>query len=484
MPASKGALLDLVARGIQDLPLIGNPQITYFKQVFKRHTNFSRDSIQIPLNGGLSFGTKITCKIPRSGDLLSGLVLELDFPELTATGSDSQHEISYIPYVGFAAIDYIEIKIQGQTIDKQYGEWLYIWSQLSKNYDKRITYDYMVKATPQNGPFTAYVPLTFWFCRNYGSALPLVALSYHEIELEIQLKPLDKLYYFGELKYYDLSYDSQPSPGVYQYTKTAGISFIQNFNVANRKYVYKLNNNTTAETTINQFIDSDTIRLNTQLPTTGLTGGYIKPTFTITNPTVQYRDIRLYGDYINLDIFEQKHFAKNVHRYLIEQIKFSENIEISANSNSLNYELDFNLSVKELIWVKQINDNFNNNLLLNFESTPDQYYELPRDDISRFMIKYNGEDRINERNGEYFRLLQPLDHHTNTPHQKYIYCYSYALEPEKIDPSGISNFSKIDKVNLNFTFNESMRASKLKIFAINYNILRIEQGMGGIAFSN
>jgi hypothetical protein len=484
MSTSRGALMELVAKGTQDLPLIGNPQMTYFKQVYKRHTNFSRNSIQVSLDGGVQFGTKLTCKIPRSGDLLYNLVLELDFPELTADGSDSEHYIQYIPNVGFAAIDYVDFKIQGTTIDKQYGEWMYIWSQLSHSYDKRQTYDYMTKATAQNGPFTAYIPLQLWFCRNYGSALPIVALQYHDVELDIQLKPLNKLYYFGEMRYYDLTYVSEPSPGVYRYTRGAsGLSFNPSTDETKRRLIYTAADGSTAETTINNFVNVSQIDLDTQLPTSGLTEAHIKPTYLLTgNP--EFIDIRLFADYIFLDTYEQKHFAQNDHRYLIEQVQFSEDEVIEQDETSKIFKLKFNLPIKELIWIKQINENYNNNLLFNFEGTPDQLYELPQEDITGFTLKFNNEDRIQERNGEYFRLLQPLEHHTNVPKDKYIYLYSFSLYPEDINPSGASNFSKIDKVNLIYTMRSGVRAGNIRVYGLNYNILRIENGMGGVAFAN
>jgi hypothetical protein len=482
MSTSRGALMELVAKGTQDLPLIGNPQMTYFKQVFKRHTNFSRNSIQVSLDGGTQFGTKLTCKIPRSGDLLYNLVLELDFPELTADGSDSEHYIQYIPNVGFAAIDYVEFKIQGQTIDKQYGEWMYIWTQLSNAYDKRATYDYMTKASAQNGPFTVYMPLQLWFCRNYGSSLPLVALQYHDVELDIQLKPLNKLYYFGEMRYFDLTFVSGTGP--YRYTRgSSGLSFNPSTIVSTRKYVYTAADGSIAETTINDFVDASTIELNTELPSSGLTGGHIKPTYLLTG-SPEFSDIRLFADYIFLDTYEQKYFAQNDHRYLIEQLQFSENITYQNGETNKIVKLKFNLPIKELVWVKQINENYNNNLLLNFEGTPDQLYELPQEDISGFTLRFNNEDRIQERNGEYFRLLQPLEHHTNTPKDKYIYLYSFSLNPEEIQPSGASNFSKIDKVNLIYSMRSSVRGGNIRIYGINYNILRVENGMGGIAFAN
>ena len=477
---SIGALLDLVAKGTQDTMLIGNPQLSYFKQVYRRHTNFASDSVNITLDGGLAFGNKLTAKIPRSGDLLSGLTLELDFPELTASGGDDLHSISYIPNVGFAAIDYIEFKIEGQVIDKQYGEWMYIWSQLTNTYDKRSTYSYMTKETPQNGPFTAYIPLQFWFCRNYGSALPLIALQYHNLEIDIQLKPLNKLYYFGGRNYYNLT---RINGDDFTYKKTSGINFINSVN--GKKYVYKDDNGVTQTTNITYINETTQIRLDNELPTSGLTEGYIDHNYTITNPNVLYRDIRLYGDIVMLDTEEQKIFAKSKHNYLIEQIKFNESDIIQENATSINMKLDFNLSVKELIWVKQISKNLEDNLLLNFENTPDANYELPGEDIEEFTILYNGNNRVTPRKGEYFRLLDPLKkNHTNVPYDKYIYSYSYALYPEKLTPSGVSNFSRIDNKTLKFDFRTNMRESRIKVYAVNYNILKIEDGMGGIMYSN
>ncbi len=198
-------LLDLVAHGVQDIYLIGNPQMTYFKAVYKRHTNFVRESIQGAFDGTQDFGNRIVWRIPQSGDLVNTVLLEIDLPELTATGSDTQNTISYIPNIGQAIIEYVELKIGGQTIDKQYGDWMYIWNELTKTDEKKRALYEMTKSEPRNGPFTCYVPLQLWFCRNIGNALPLVALQYHPVDIEIVLRPLNQLYYFGQARYYNLT---------------------------------------------------------------------------------------------------------------------------------------------------------------------------------------------------------------------------------------------------------------------------------------
>ena len=124
-------LLDLVAHGVQDIYLIGNPQMTYFKAVYKRHTNFTMESIRAVFEGNADFGNKVVCKIPRNGDLIHTMILEVDLPELTATGSDSQHSIRYISNIGYNMIDYCDLRIGSQLIDRQYGEWMQIWADLT-----------------------------------------------------------------------------------------------------------------------------------------------------------------------------------------------------------------------------------------------------------------------------------------------------------------------------------------------------------------
>ena len=477
----KGGLLDLVAHGVQDVYLIGNPNYSFFKKVYKRHTNFVSESIRTTFDGQGNFGNKIVIDIPRSGDLVNTMLMEVDLPELEATGSDNMHSIQYIPNVGQALIEYAEIKIGGQTIDKQYSEWIYMWSQLTLSSPKLREYNQMVKSNPQNGPMTVYVPFYFWFCRDIGNALPLVALQYHKVELEIALRPLDKLYNFGARNYYDLTFVEEVQylgTTQYKYKKSKGLNFLSS--ISNKLYVYN-NGNQNANIT---YIDPNNILLDIKLPDSGLTRGYIKPTYTIVGqPSIT--NIRVYIDYIYLDTFERQYFAKEEHRYLIEQIQYNEGIGITNSESTKKTIIDFNLPVKELLWVIQNNEVLDNNELLNFKNTADEIYENPVDDINDVTLLYNGNERFEARSGEYFRLIQPFQKHRQSVFDKYIYVYSIAAKPEEHEPSGASNFSKIDKVEFVSNLrNGRTYNSVLKIFGINYNILRITKGMGGIAFSN
>jgi hypothetical protein len=182
-----GGLLQLVAYGAQDVYLTGNPQITFFKVVYRRHTNFAIEAIQQTFNGNPGYGNRVTCQISRNGDLIHRMYLAVDM---------SMEDKAVCPYFGLRLIDYVELEIGGQKIDKQYSHWMYVWNELSLPVSKRDGYKKMVGgdgdvlSTTSNDQL--YVPLEFWFCRNVGLALPLIALQYHEVKVNILFQTADK----------------------------------------------------------------------------------------------------------------------------------------------------------------------------------------------------------------------------------------------------------------------------------------------------
>ena len=184
-----GGLLQLVAHGAQDIYLTGDPQITYFKVVYRRHTNFSMESIQQQFQSEVNnSGGKTTCIISRNGDLVSGMFLQF---KLAKGNLSDQGFVSYIKSV--------EIEIGGQKIDKHYGRWLDIWSDLTNDANKDDALATMLgnksgtgptvdASTTASDPAYAILPLSFWFNKNYGLALPLIALQYHEVKLNLDLE--------------------------------------------------------------------------------------------------------------------------------------------------------------------------------------------------------------------------------------------------------------------------------------------------------
>jgi hypothetical protein len=199
-----GGLLQLVATGRQDIYLTGNPQTTFFKQVYRRHTNFSLESCRIDFDGASDFGKVVVATIPRKGDLLNTLILEVSLPMLPQS-SEYTTDTSWVNGIGHAMLEYISLEVGGKEVDRQYGEWLHITSQLTVDASKRTGYNNMVgyqeayTQESQPGPLKLYIPLRFWFCNNVGLSLPLIALQAHPVKIYVKLRPVNTLFYRDSL---------------------------------------------------------------------------------------------------------------------------------------------------------------------------------------------------------------------------------------------------------------------------------------------
>jgi len=402
-----GSLMQLVAVGAQDVPLIGNPQMTYFKGVFKRHTNFAMESIPLNFNQLADFGKKVTCLIARKGDLVSDLMIEIKLPSLPVG-------VSWINAIGHNMINKIELEIGGEIIDTIYGKFLDIYTELTNGTDKRDAYYKMIgkhsffnKYSQDNIELTLYIPLPFWFCgKNYGRALPLIALQYHDVVVNVYFNEFSKMWYSG-----------------------------------------------TSMSTI---------------PTRQV----------ITNA-------QLYADYIFLDTNERRHFAINSHSYLIEQHQICDNNPVDNKSILSRSDLEFNLPVKELIWVYQANSIAETNDWSNYSYVldNDQNPEKKREPISTVTLNINGYDRFQERDGSYFRIVQPFKHHQRVSND-YIYVYSFAINPENAQPSGSIDFSWLNSAVMGFGHPSDIIAGNITIFAINYNYIQINKGMASLLYQS
>jgi len=432
-----GGLLQLVAYGAQDVYLTGNPQITFFKVVYRRHTNFAIEAIQQTASGSNSLGSRATYQITRNGDLIHRVYF---YGKLKNTSTTSK-KIALVPNVGQKLLKTVELEIGGQRIDKHYSEWLYIWNELSLPYGKREGYYKMIGANKENcctllnssKAYELYVPLEFWFCRNVGLALPLIALQYHEVKINIEYESMSNLC------------DTNST----------------NYCVENDKPAGESNNST------NNYIASDLI---------------------LEEPT-------LWVDYIFLDTDERRRFAQLSHEYLIEQLQFTGTDTITSsgsNPDSMkSLRMNFNHPCKELVWA--IKSSASNSIYWNNFSTATadntsasntfNNYVMSKNPVMQAKIMLNGNDRFATRQGEYFSLVQPYQHHENTPdmYHKGINVYSFALKPEEHQPSGTLNMSRIDTATLSLS---SRSTGTIHIFAVNYNVLRILSGMGGLAYSN
>ena len=578
-----GGLMQLVAYGAQDVYLTGNPQITFWKVTYRRYTNFAIESIEQTFNGQADFGRRVQCVISRNGDLAYRTYLQVTLPEINqlmglgnySSGQNTGVYARWLDYPGEQLIAQVEVEIGGQRIDRQYGDWMHIWNQLTMTAEQQRAYFKMIGNTtqltfitdpsfadvespcdslaprqvcaPRNAlpETTLYIPLQFWFCTNPGLALPLIALQYHEVKINLDIRPIDECLW--------------------------------------------------AVTTLN---------CNSN-PYSGQSGQYApgRPV----PATIAYNQslvaASLYVDYVFLDTDERRRMAQNPHEYLITQLQFTGDESVGSSSNKI--KLNFNHPVKELIWVVQPDQNvdycssltcdallfkvlgaqpFNYtdaidalpnavhafggpaatagaNAFIDAQGLftdagaedvytphnwtgywhgPSNPYNEPNfggdnlsypgwdntnntstgpvlgtnqlensgvSDAGTFVLtetsldmhcwgqnpvvtaklQLNGQDRFSEREGSYFSWVQPFQAHTRCPDEG-INVYSFALRPEEHQPSGTCNFSRIDNATLQLVLSnatvEGTKTAKVRVYATNYNVLRILSGMGGLAYSN
>ena len=478
-----GGLLQLVAYGAQDVYLTGNPQITFFKVVYRRHTNFAIEAIQQTFNGTAGYGQTVNCQISRNGDLINRVYLQVTLPKIKTPGT-STDGTRYVNYVGLRLIKSVLIEIGGQQIDKHYSDWLYIWNELSLPSGKRYGYDTMVGADKDITSYndtTLYIPLEFWFCRNVGLALPLIALQYHEVKIKIDFETKE-----------NCAFDLVAGDG----SVTRGA----------------LTSGSGAPATYAADVD---------------TGDVVLANAANVDPIT---DMSLWVDYIFLDTDERRRFAQLSHEYLIEQLQFTGTETLNAGSTN-RVKLNFNHPCKELIWVAKPNNfkkkaswynytdtdyvDYTTNIItetnpktisdvatstnymagFNFGGT-DASPIVAATPFADTILQLNGNDRFSVRDGTYFSYVQPFQHHTNIPTNPGINVYSFALKPEDHQPSGTLNMSRIDTATLMVTTKqgllngsgsykpEPLTFSGINIYAVNYNVLRILSGMGGLAYSN
>jgi hypothetical protein len=521
-----GGLMQLVSYGAQDIYISGNPQITFWKVLYKRHTNFAVESIEVTFNGQADFNKRVTAVINRNADLMYKTYIQVVLPEVklgstygTAPFNAAGSGFRWLSYIGHRLIKQVELEIGGQRIDRQYGDWMQIWTQLStdagnvKVLDSIVgnTHDLVlmkrgtglaidatcsssettISCVPRQGTpaKTLYIPLQFWFCRNPGVSIPLIALQYHEVRINVDFDTWQNC----------------------QYAESA-------------------------------------VGSPASMPAQSLAAASI------------------YVDYVYLDTEERRRFAQQSHEYLIEQVQYTGAESITSSSNKI--QLNFNHPVKELLWVVQrdsfvdcsisgwlasvggaqpfnYSDDFSTEGIImsllsqaggsasgsslgatasisnplgqgNLESSTligadsvdtvgtaefdsGVNYLLAKvilhsdvrcegkNPVEVCKLQLNGQDRFTEREGSYFDKVQPYQHHSRSPSTG-INVYSFALRPEEHQPSGTCNFSRIDKATLQLTVSlntvTGTRTAQVRVYALNYNVLRVMSGMGGLAYSN
>ena len=453
-----GGLMQLVAYGAQDVYLTGQPKVTFFQAVYKRHTNFAMENIQQTVNGTPSNSGRVSVTIARNGDLVGNMYVrlqptQLNYSNLTSTGANIDTN-----WVAERAIAAVELTIGGQRIDKHYQTWFRLYAECFLGESDKINYGKMASSpaptTDNTNVNSVYLPLLFFFNRNPGLFLPLIALQYHEVRLDFDLTAYFTNYFGASAQVFEV-----------------------------------------------------------------------------------------WANYVYLDTEERRRFAQKGHEYLIEQVQHTggDSITASGNPGAQTVRLSFNHPVKELVWCYQNTTSTAYNSMWNFtggyasnvnvtcapspifapgalphdigcpriysnayafasaaqatpgaltsnvgwmeESTSNVTLAVEVGPLYNFKLVLNGQDRFKEQTGKYFNQYQPFLYHTGTPYPG-IYVYSFALQPEEHQPTGTCNFSRIDNAQVAINMKSGYVCPLQKMFAVNYNILRIQSGMGGLAFSN
>lgn len=481
-----GAVNQLVSLGLADGVLTAKPVITFWRHVIKRYTNFALEDHDLDFNQGQAqFGSSPSCNLDRIGDLVYWMYVRIDLPGLGLVSADGQSIIgpedkddkgvSMEPYwthaVGQAAVENASFYIGGQQIDSIAAEMSYVWEELSGAPGKRLqemTGKFDLVQSLQvlsRQPRTMYVPLYFWFTLNSGLALPLVSLQFHSVKVRIDFRKL--------LDLLKLTAPAHAAGYTLSQIKARPAFNPGNYNPATKQPVTDL---------------------------TPLTNSSMAAHILIT--------------YVYLEQNERAKFASGAFECIIPQHQqFMQTADQTVTAvygtgtnKIVRNDLNFNHTVMEIFWVvrQHCREHYKDTMPIsptyndwfNFCGPPDIVTQLPIDPVRSARLLLNNANRWEQREGRYFRLLQPFQHHTNIP-DKFIYCYSFALQPQDIQPSGTCNFSRIDTTVLELELdgrlfygpttvdgNDGNGLVSIFVFCRNWNVLRFKFGLGGLRFAN
>lgn len=503
-------LIQLVAYGAEDVYLTNNPQITFFKIVYRRHTNFTIEAIPQYFSTNPNFGVKSSCLLSKNGDLIHKIHLIIDLPQIfqfiNDDGTDDEiTKIAWAKKIGYKIITTIEIEIGGQVIDKQYGEWLYILNELTgpvnKGMDEMIgNIKNMYYFSNKKDAYRLYIPLQFWFCRYAGMALPIVAMRYSDVKINLELAQLEKCVVIGPTHciniiqdlvcYEKYEYIEQTINGT-----TASGQFIYYDSITQTLYYRRIKNIFRSYTSTNS-VPTNNI-LNDTYKIIGKKSNFITNPQPDTNESVHNynNDILslsitqcfLLVDYIFLDTDERLKFSQIKHEYLIEQIYVSDFFIIEGTNRTVKLNTSqlckFVVFVGSQTYLLNTYNNDDYNYTDNYMIIDDKY--IGKNLINSATILFNGLERISFRDSKYFNWVQN--------YQNFIYSsaeginiYSFSIHPDTFQVSGACNLSKIDNISLRLNMNHLINfsnTSTVRMYTSTYNILRIIYGVCGLVFS-
>jgi hypothetical protein len=463
-----GGLMQLVAYGAQDVYLTGNPKVTFFQAVYKRHTNFAMEVIEQTVNGSAGNDGRLSVTIARNGDLIGDMFLELQ--SNTGLVSRAGDLVSAQNYSGVwcaeRAIKDIELTIGGQRIDKHYQIWWRLYSELYLSADKKANYAKLTTNAANGstrGSGQVYLPLLFFFNRNPGLYLPLIALQYHEVRLDFDLASEFSLYH---------STSGVKVWGNYVYLDTEER---RRFAQKGHEYLIEQVQHTGSDsvTVAATSTQQKQVRLSYNHPVKELVWAYNNGSST-GNGLWNFTSNLLTSNAVMLESSSLIGLSTSAGSNVVGLAPIGSACGVPqliyGNPTSLARS---GVGVSTCQWLED-GLAYSGGYIANMSCGP----------LSSFKLILNGQDRFKEQSGKYFNQVEPYMHHTGNPYPG-IYSYSFALKPEEHQPTGTCNFSRIDNAQVQVTMKaNTLDNSAQWMFAVNYNVLRIQSGMGGLAFSN
>jgi hypothetical protein len=508
-----GALIQLVAYGIDNLYLTHDPQITYFKVVYRRHTNFTSEHIPQPFINQPNFGKKSTCILAKNADLIGKSYIVVTLPKVQTVGN-TQAKFAWVKKIGFAIIKTIEIEINGKIIDTHYGEWLNLWAELtgeltngkSRGFKKLIgDVDELTNYTDTKDEYILRIPLQFWFCKSSTNAIPIISLQYCDIKINVEFQDALNCYYLSPSHYIKCRDDIVnfiPNEYIEQNINGVIASGIFMYYDTNYKRLYyqKITNEKLISIPVSNDFDTSQNNITTinslllspqglKYSIVGKTSGYStyaefnNKTITQTNSSIRNIDLvnaYLLVTYYYIDEDERYKFTQSKHDYLIEQLFFTPNIPI----DNINFsgQIIVNQPCKFMVWIAQMNYIYNSLDYYNYTDTYDKNNEKSL--ITEQTITLNGNQRIKMRDSTYFDTIQKHIH-TKTTTSTGINMYSFALYPFIIQPSGTCNMSQFDDVKIQLKLSSTVNINNnanFRAYCLCSNIFRISNGYAGMVF--
>jgi hypothetical protein len=499
-------LIQLVSYGPQDIILVGDPQVTLFKTLYRRHTNFAIEPIPQKFNKqNITFGDTVFCRLSRTGDLVYHMYLVVTLPaipQFVVNGLiDPLTKFSWARKIGYAMISKVTLEIGGKVIDSQTGEWMAIWQELVGKPDKNIEMligDVPWLYNPTNGKdaYTLHIPLSLWFNEHCTLALPLVALNHSQVRIFVEFADPDSCYTISPVNQIQLQDNTVHfEPGEYIEQNVNGNlaqgQFVYFDPIAQIMYYTRFSNQafTALSTT-----PTNSLTIN-RYAITGVSSGYVgtpaygtkETVIRRTQPTLVFSECYLDTEYVYVEAAERARLSEMAQEYLITQVQQAANVSVSSTGITLKLPLD-NLA-KTLIFVVRTNSATGNNDMFNYTTSPyrDKNGKLiGKNIVTSAELKFNGISRTGNQSGMYYNKLVPWYNFRSTPNSG-VNVYSFALHPGESYPSGAANLSMIDMVELKLGLDSSIGinyGAQVIVYSSGWNVLRTINGLGGTVFVN